>query len=129
VVSVLNYAQGFPMESRQPEAIDQAIRQLRAQTGSMILRSWGFPMEFVIAALEGEEWHRDKGLQPDYCDLVIIAQLHSFVGTEHALSAPAINEVPAHARLALGELTPKMSLKILDEARDQIAHAEALLNF
>ena len=129
VVSVLNYAQGFAMESRQPEAIDQAIRQLRAQTGSMILRSWGFPMEFVIAALEGEEWHRDKGLRPDYCDLVIIAQLHSFVGTEHALSAPAINEVPAHARLALGELTPKMSLRILDEARDQIAHAEALLNF
>ncbi len=128
VVSVLNYAQGFPMESRQPEAIDQAIKQLRAQTGSMILRSWGFPMEFVIAALEGEDWHRDKGLTPDYCDLVIIAQLHSFIGTEHALAVPAINEVPAHARLALGELTPKMTLKILDEARDQIAHAEALLN-
>jgi hypothetical protein len=67
-------------------------------------------------------------LTPDYCDLVIIAQLHSFIGTERALAAPAINEVPAHGRLALGELTPKMTLKILDEARDQIAHTEALLN-
>ena len=128
VVAVLNYAKSFPLEARQPSVIDQAIRRLRAQTGSLILKKWGFPMEFVVAALEGEEWTRDKGLIPDYCDLVIIAQLHSFVGTDQALSAPAINEVPAHARLALGELTPRLSLKILDEAEDQIAHAESLLN-
>lgn len=128
VVAVLNYASTFPMETRQPQIIDQAIKRLRAQTGSMILRKWGFPMEFVVAALEAEDWMRDKGLTPDYCDLVVIAQLHSFVGTDHAFTAPAINEVPAHARLALGELTPKMSLRILDEAKDQIAHAESLLN-
>lgn len=128
VVAVLNYASTFPMETRQPEIIDQAIKRLRAQTGSMILRKWGFPMEFVVAALEAEDWMRDKGLTPDYCDLVVIAQLHSFVGTDHAFTAPAINEVPAHARLALGELTPKMSLRILDEAKDQTAHAESLLN-
>jgi HD-like signal output (HDOD) protein len=128
VVAVLNYAKGFPMEARQPEVIDQAIQRLRAQTGSMILRNWGFADEFVITALESEEWMRNKGLTPDYCDLVIIAQLHSFVGTTQALSGPAINEVPAHARLALGELTPRMSLRILDEAKEQIAHTEALLN-
>ena len=128
VVAVLNYAGGFPMEARQPEVIDQAIKRLRAQTGSMILRKWGFPTEFIVSALEAEDWMRDKGLKPDYCDLVLIAQLHSFVGTEQAFTAPAINEVPAHARLALGELTPKMSLRILDQAKDQIAHAESLLN-
>lgn len=128
VVAVLNYTGNFPMEARQPEVVDQAIKRLRAQTGSLILRKWGFPPEFIIAALEGEEWMRDKSLVPDYCDLVIIAQLHSFVGTDLALSAPAINEVPAHSRLALGELTPRLSLKILDEAKDQIAHAQSLLN-
>ncbi|MCP4285899.1 MAG: HDOD domain-containing protein [Gammaproteobacteria bacterium] len=128
VVAVLNYAQNFHMESRQPEVIDQACNRLRAQTGSLILRKWGFPTEFIIAALEGESWHRDKGLKPDYCDLVIIAQLHSFVGTSKAFSTPAINEVPAHTRLALGELTPKLSLKILDEAKEQIAHTVSLLN-
>ena len=128
VVAVLNYAGSFPMEARDPQIIDQAIKRLRAQTGSMILRQWGFPMEFVVAALEADDWMRDKGLTPDYCDLVVIAQLHSFVGTEQAFTAPAINEVPAHARLTLGELTPKMSLRILDEAKDQIAHAESLLN-
>ena len=128
VVAVLNYAQSFPMEVRRPDVIDQACKRLRAQTGSLILRKWGFPTEFIIAALEAEMWHRDKGITPDYCDLVIIAQLHSFVGTGKAFSAPAINEVPAHSRLALGELTPRLSLKILDEAKEQIAHAISLLN-
>ncbi|HEB95120.1 MAG TPA: HDOD domain-containing protein [Sedimenticola thiotaurini] len=128
VVAVLNYTREFPMEARQPEVVDQAIRCLRAQTGSLILRKWGFSTDFIVAALEAEEWMRNHDLKPDYCDLVIIAQLHSFVGTERALSVPAINEVPAHSRLALGELTPRMSLKILDEAKDQIDHAQSLLN-
>ncbi len=128
VVAVLNYANSFPMEVRQPEIIDRACTRLRAQTGSLILRKWGFPPEFIVAALEGEVWDRNPGNMPDYCDLVIIAQLHSFVGTGKAFTAPAINEVPAHDRLALGELTPRLSLKILDAAKEQISHAQALLN-
>jgi len=128
VVAVLNYARKFPEEARQPAIIDQACSRLRAQTGSLILRKWGFSTDFIIAALEAETWHRDKGITPDYCDLVIIAQLHSFVGTSKAFSAPAIHEIPAHSRLALGELTPKLSLKILDEAKEQIAHTVSLLN-
>ncbi|MCB1857472.1 MAG: HDOD domain-containing protein [Gammaproteobacteria bacterium] len=128
VVAVLNYANGIPLEMRQPEVIDRACKRLRAQTGSLILRKWGFPPEFIVAALEGEDWTRNQGNAPDYCDLVIIAQLHSFVGTDKAFSAPAINEVPAHSRLALGELTPRLSLKILDAAKEQIVHAQSLLN-
>jgi len=128
VVAVLQYADKLPAEIRQPAIIDQAIRYLRAQTGSLILRKWGFPMEFVVSALEAEDWKRDKGPVPDYCDLVIIAQLHSFIGTKQVKHVPAINEIPAHNRLALGELTPQLSIKILDDAKDQIARAESLLN-
>ena len=129
VVAVLNYAKNFPVEAKQPEIIDQACRRLRAQTGSLILQKWGFSTDFILTALESEMWHRDKGITPDYCDLVIIAQLHSYVGTNRAFAAPAIHEVPAHSRLALGELTPRLSLKILDEAKEQIAETVALLNF
>ena len=52
VVAVLNYAESFPMEARQPAVIDQAVQRLRAQTGSMLLQSWGFASHFVITALE-----------------------------------------------------------------------------
>lgn len=45
-----------------------------------------------------------------------------------ARKVPAINDIPAHDRLAHGELTPHLGLKILEEAKDQIAEAESLLN-
>ncbi|MCW8908769.1 MAG: HDOD domain-containing protein [Sedimenticola sp.] len=130
VVAILNYARKFPAESLQPAVIDQAIGTLRAQIGSMILQNWGFTPDFVICALEAEEWMRNKGDAPDYCDLVIIAQLHSYIGSNmlRGQHLPAIDEVPAHTRLELGELTPRMSLKILEQAKDQIAHAQSMLN-
>ena len=128
VVAVLNYTHTFPFEAMQPEVIDQAVRHLRAQVGGMILRKWGFAMDFIVAALEGEEWMRNQGTVPDYCDLVIIAQLHSFIGTDHTLSVPAIQDVPALVRLGMGELGPRKSLAILEQADEQIKLAESMLN-
>jgi HD-like signal output (HDOD) protein len=128
IVAILNYARNFPDEAMHAQVIDQAVRSLRAEIGGMILTQWGFPADFVIAAVEAEAWLRDQGDAPDYCDLVIIAQLHSYIGDNHYQHLPSIDEVPAHSRLALGELTPHMSLKILEQAKDQIAHAESLLN-
>ncbi|MET0106977.1 MAG: HDOD domain-containing protein [Sedimenticola sp.] len=128
IVAILHYAENLPPDDLKPEIIDQAIKRLRGQIGSLILRKWGFPENFVTVALEAEEWMRNSHSKPDYCDLVIIAQLHSFVGTHLALTMPAINQVPAHTRLALGELTPKMSLLILEEASEQVEQAEVLLS-
>lgn len=71
---------------------------------------------------------RSPSTAPDYSDLVIISQLHSFIGTDEMGKVPAIDQVPAFERLKLSQLTPKMSLKILDEAKEEIAEARALLN-
>lgn len=130
VVAILNYAQDLTGETLQPDTLDQAIANLRGQIGGMILQRWGFAPDFVICALEAEDWMRNKGTDPDYCDLVIIAQLHAHIGHNQQLAhrLPAINEVPAHARLELGELTPRMSLKILEQAKELIAHAQSMLN-
>jgi len=129
VVAILNYANDYPEEVQKPDVLEQAISRLRAQTGSMILSKWGFATEFIVATLECEDWMRDNGANADYCDLVIVAQLHSFVGTDMAMQVPPIHKIPALKRLDLGDLTPRASLKILEEAKDQISEAEALLNF
>ncbi|HHH40353.1 MAG TPA: HDOD domain-containing protein [Sedimenticola sp.] len=128
VVSLLSYAEGFPMEARSPRFLDDLVACLRAQTSSTILSRWRFSPDFVTAALEGEEWMRDTGGDADYCDLVIVAQLHSFVGTEKALHLPTLDQTPAYEHLHLGELSPSFSLRILDEAQEKVAQAEALLN-
>jgi len=127
-VPILNYASTYGEQGNDSEVVDKIIQQLKGQIGTLILTKWGFSNELVVAAAEGEKWSRDTGGPPDYCDLLITAQLHSFIGTPEAHDAPPLDQVPAPKRLGLEELSPRMSLKILDRAKKQIANAETLLN-
>jgi len=126
-VPIISYASSYD-EPIDEEALDQTITQLKGQIGSLILTKWGFSSDMANAASDSEIWMRDPGGEPDYCDLVITAQLHSYIGMPEAINMPALDQIPAHDRLGLGELTPRMSLKILDHAKQQIAEAETLLN-
>ncbi|MGD2118407.1 MAG: HDOD domain-containing protein [Chromatiales bacterium] len=128
VVAILNYALDFPEAQENRRILDSTIKSLRAQIGNMILRNWGFPEGLPEVALDAENWMRNPDTPPDYSDLVIIAQLHSFIGHKDlGVGVPAIDTVPAFKRLKLSQLTPMMSLKILDEAKDEIAEARSLL--
>jgi len=127
VAAILNNASSYPEMASDPAAVDMAIKQLRVPFGSRILRSWRFADEYVEATEQAENWMRRGEGDADYCDLLIVAQLHSYVGTEPTMSLPPLDQVPAMPRLNLGELTPRHSLAILDEAQEQIEETEALL--
>jgi HD-like signal output (HDOD) protein len=127
VAAILNNASSYPEMAADPAAVDLAIHQLRGPFGSRILRSWRFAEEYIEAAQQAENWMRKGEGPPDYCDLLIVAQLHSFVGTDHALAVPPLDQVPAMPRLNLGELTPHHSLAILEAAQEQIEETESLL--
>ncbi len=127
VAAILNNAASYPEMASDPAAVDLAIHELRGSFGGRILRSWRFADEYIEAAKEAEDWMRRSDGPPDYCDLLIVAQLHSFVGTDHALAVPPLDQVPAMPRLNLGELTPHHSLAILEAAQEQIEETETLL--
>ncbi len=127
VAAIINQAANYPALASSSDALDHATTHLRSPIGGAIMEAWHFPEEFVQATLEAEEWLRNGRQEPDYCDLLIVAQLHSLVGTDRALTVPPLNEVPALARLGLGELTPKQSLMLLEAAVGQIERTELLL--
>ncbi len=128
VLAILNYALDFPEAQENKQMLDTTIKSLRGQVGSMILKKWDFPDDLPDVAADAENWMRSPASKrPDYTDIVIIAQLHSFIGTDDMSTAPAIDAVPSFKRLGLTQLTPKMSLKLLDEAKEEIAEARALL--
>jgi HD-like signal output (HDOD) protein len=128
VLAILNYAAQFPEAEDNKSIIDSTIKTLRGRVGSTILKNWGFPEWMPDMANEAENWMRSPpNKTPDYTDLIIICQLHSFIGTDEMANTPSIDTVPAFKRLGLSKLTPKMSLKILDEAKEEIAEARALL--
>ena len=126
VAAILNTASNYPELTTDPAAIEHAIEELRAPFGSRILHAWRFADEYITAAEQAENWMRKNENDPDYCDILIIAQLHSFVGTKKAIKVPPLDQIPALPHLNLGQLTPHQSLAILEEAKEQIEETESL---
>jgi HD-like signal output (HDOD) protein len=126
-VVVVSYARDFPELSDDPQSLEAIVGQLRGQVGKMLISRWQLPSELGEVAQDAENWQRDPESPQDYTDLIIIAQLHSFVGTPQQAGAPAIDKVPAHRRLGLGDLTPEASLILLEEAKEEIRHSEQML--
>lgn len=127
VVSIISYIEKYPELVDDEHEIEHVITLLRGVTGEAILKAWGFPDDMAIAAAEAEYWSRDHAPEPDICDLLLIAQLHSYVGTPEMHKHPCMIDIPCFAKLQLGDLNPQRSLKILDEATEQVAQAETLL--
>jgi HD-like signal output (HDOD) protein len=126
-VAVLSYAERFPELSEDQAQIAQAVNELRGDVGALILQRWEFAKDFVITARDAEKWTRDPAPEPDYCDLVIIAQLHSYVGTRRMSKLPPMDQLACFNKLGLETLTPRQSLKILDQAKEQIESTRKLL--
>jgi len=116
-----------------PEGLTACINGLQGQVGAMVLRHWAFPDDLVTVALEAEDWERaakptGSHGEADYCDLVLIAQLFSFMGTPHIAKYPSISAVPAFGRLMLGKLSPEETLTTLDDARHDIEDLKRMIS-
>jgi HD-like signal output (HDOD) protein len=108
---------------------DRIVAGLRGSIGGAILRKWRFPEELVACATEGEEWLRDSGPEPDYCDVVIVAQLLGLLGSARQLDGlPNLSEVPAFGKLRLSAGDEEdAGTAFLEQRREQITHTEYLL--
>ncbi|MET0067849.1 MAG: HDOD domain-containing protein [Candidatus Thiodiazotropha sp.] len=126
-LAIYGAARSKPELANNPELLDRVVKNLKAEVGALVLRQWEFPDYFVQAALHAEDWMEDISDEPDYVDLVVVAQLHAFVGTPMMNRLPRLDLVPAFHKLALGKLTPRHSIDILDNAKDQIRELRDLL--
>jgi HD-like signal output (HDOD) protein len=126
-VAILSYAERFPEVANDDEKLEQVMTDMRGTIGCAILRSWGFIDDLILVAEEAENWLRTHDGPVDYADLVIIAQLHTFIGKPDMSHLPTLDQVPALKKFDMGELSPKLSLKILDKAQEKISRAESLL--
>ncbi len=128
LLPVFAYAERYPQLLVNVEAFDAIAQRLRGDIGAMVMKKWEFEPDLISVANEAENWQRDNGEdKADYCDIVIMAQLHGFVGTPTMAALPAIDQVPAYRKLVDGELTPRMSLNILEEAREDVREVQQLL--
>lgn len=128
ILPIINVAHTQPELMQNPQQLNLIVNRLKGEIGAVVLREWGFPNGFIQAALHSEDWMQDINDKPDYVDLVIVAQLHSFIGTKRMQQLPRLDLVPAFHKLTLGKLTPGHSLALLENARESIQELKSLLS-
>ncbi len=127
-IPILNAAKDYPSLIENPELLDKAVNRLQARTGALILQQWNFMDEFADVALQADNWVWDKGNTISYIDLVILGQLHAYIGTPRMQTLPRIDLTPAFHKLGNGKLTPQQSLKIIEKSKADIQAVEQLLD-
>jgi HD-like signal output (HDOD) protein len=127
VIPILTYAEDHPDLASSASLLEATVTKLRGLVGALVLGKWGFDAALVTVASEAEEWRRDPQPAPDYCDIVLLAQLHCYVGTERMSSLPRIDEVPAYRKLGLSAYGPDIGIEVLHAAQEDITALEQLL--
>lgn len=126
-VAILSYAERFPEVANDSEHLERIMHDMRGPIGSALLRKWDFIEDLILVAEEAENWLRTHEGKADYADLVILAQLHTFIGKPEMSGLPTLDQVPALKKFDMWELTPMLSLKILEKSEEKILRAESLL--
>jgi len=126
-VAVLGGINRYPVLARRTEVLDYTLESLRIDVGLLTLRRWRLQETFGDVIREAENWQRIGCAIPQNVDVVILAQLHALVGSAHQTGLPRLDTVPAFSKLARGELTPRHSLTLLEEAEADIREVRALL--
>jgi HD-like signal output (HDOD) protein len=127
VLPAIEAARAHPDLLDDPVKLEWIINHFKGGIGAAVLKEWGFTDEFIQVALHAEDWMRDESETADYVDLVQVAKLHAAIGTPQMQHLPRLDLIPAFHKLALGKLTPRHSLAILDNAKDEIEEIRQLL--
>ncbi len=125
VIVIVEYLQQHCDDMTDPVKIEQTIQSLRPQITGMLMQKWNFSEEMVTVAEECEDWFRNSHNEVDLCDLIMVAQYHSLMGTDVMQSLPPITKLPAMQKLQMG---PGESLELIKQSQLEISEIESLLH-
>lgn len=125
VLPILRHAHDRP-EFADAAILADLIHGHKAEIGAWLLQEWHFDPDLVDVALSAEAWQRDSA-HADYCDIVIVANIHSYFGRRAPLPFPPLENVPAFKKFSVFHLGPAASIELLHEAEQDIAELQALL--
>lgn len=118
---IINYAETLDEGQWTAQQLQHTINILQPRLGKQILKKWDFPKEMMEIPLTTSHWFHDGAPTLQLSDIVLLARFHAQLGQSQTL--PPLNALPAFAKLGENALSPDMSLKILQDAKQQIAEA------
>lgn len=121
---ILVLAEQMPELVQNDGLLDDVVRKIHGPLGRIILDAWKFPQQLVAVTSQHEDLSYRSAGDTDFVDVVIVANLHSYLGTDHPLAKTRFADVPAFAKLGL---KPEESLAALEEARNEMQETRRLL--
>jgi HD-like signal output (HDOD) protein len=121
---ILTRASANPEIANDPEKLQYVIDKLHCDIGRLILEAWHFPEELVTVAAEHEDLNRVSIGEVEYVDIVMVANLHSHLGTSHPHGKADWTNIPVFDKL---NLTPVESIQALKDAKAEISAVYNLL--
>ena len=125
ILPILRRAEAYPQLANDPEALEEVIKHLHTIIGPFILDEWNFSPELVAVTSQHEDLWRNEGSETTYVDVVMVANLHSYLGTQHPLTKIDWSKVPAFTKMGL---TPEETIATIDAARDELQEIRNLFN-
>ncbi|MDP2902245.1 MAG: HDOD domain-containing protein [Methylovulum sp.] len=120
-IPVLNFAGQHQEDYGFLEELEPVFPFLTPAAGALVLRNLGFSEELTNLPKNASDWfYESGGDQLSLTDIVILAKLHSYIGTPKAKGLPYINSIPAYTKLKNGKLNPDFSLDVLHKAQQRI---------
>lgn len=123
VLPILTYAEDNRSLLRDPVALDHIIDETHPAIGRKILEKWEFPQVLQIVPEEHVNFGRVVE-QADYADVVMVANLQSYIGTDHPLTQMDWSTISAFARLGLSH---EVSAHEAEDLSEDMEAAMALL--
>ena len=128
-IPVLHFAGQHPDDYTDLDELESVLPFLSPASGSLVLRNLGFSEELSNIPKHANDWfHESSSDQLSLIDVVILAKLHSYIGTPKAKGLPYINTIPAYTKLKNGKLNPDFSLDVLHKAHQRINAAMSIFS-
>lgn len=122
VLPILTYAEDNRRLLKDTAALDELIFVLHPILGRKILQAWDFPEELVLVPEEHLNFTRELN-RADYADVIMVANLQSYIGSDHPLTQMDWSDISAFERLGL---SPELNTM---EVEDLSADMEAAMAF
>jgi len=98
---ILTMAEDIPELLDDEHLLDNIIRRAHPMIGEAILKKWNFSDDIIPVAAEHENFTRDHVGDADYVDVIVVANLESYLGTNHPHASVDLSTVPAFSKLGL----------------------------
>ena len=123
ILPILTYAEDHSELLADSISLNHVIEAIHPIVGDKILRTWDFPEPIACVPCQFLNFQRNS-TKADYVDIVQVAMLQSYLGSEHPYTKLDWSTIPAFAKLGLD---PNVDMKEDEDLSDAMEAAMSML--